>query len=70
MIWKKKLQHHPSDPSPQIFHHFWKPPDTTLDAVKEATGFEFQVADPLKTMHLGVKQMELVGDRGDDPIFN
>jgi len=25
-------------------------PDTTLDAVKAATGFEFLVADPLKTM--------------------
>jgi len=25
-------------------------PDTTLEAVKEATGFEFKVADPLKTM--------------------
>eukprot|EP00931_Biecheleriopsis_adriatica_P011491 TRINITY_DN11257_c0_g1_i2.p1 TRINITY_DN11257_c0_g1~~TRINITY_DN11257_c0_g1_i2.p1 ORF type:complete len:518 (+),score=140.70 TRINITY_DN11257_c0_g1_i2:101-1654(+) len=25
-------------------------PDTTVDAVKEATGFEFRVAEPLKTM--------------------
>jgi len=25
-------------------------PDTTLDAVKEATGFEFKVAEPLRTM--------------------
>ncbi|CAJ1351328.1 unnamed protein product [Effrenium voratum] len=25
-------------------------PDTTLDAVKEATGFDFKVAEPLKTM--------------------
>merc|ERR1712228_352029 len=25
-------------------------PNTTLDKVKEATGFEFRVADPLKTM--------------------
>lgn len=58
MISKKIHQHHPSHPSPQIFRHFWKPSDTTLDAVKEATGFEFQVADPLKTMHLGVKQIE------------
>ena len=60
--------------TPRI-RHFWKPSDTTLDAVKEATGFEFQVADPLKTMHLGVRQIEglvggLVGDRGYDPIFN
>ena len=27
--------------------------DTTVDAVKEATGFDFVVAEPLKTMHQG-----------------
>ena len=27
--------------------------DTTVDAVKEATGFDFVVAEPLKTMLLG-----------------
>jgi hypothetical protein len=26
--------------------------DTTVDAVREATGFEFKVAEPLKTMYL------------------
>ena len=44
--------------------------DTTVDAVREATGFDFQVAEPLKTMcpgmHAAVDVVErLCGERRD-----